>query len=603
MKITLKIPTFSLLLCCITFTSWAGSLQKDVDLLLNKVDPKINMGALVVDLNTGETLYSRNASEPLIPASNMKLFSDAAALLALGPNYRFQTKLSTNASKLDNGVLDGSIYITLPGDPSLTRKDINQLLKELKIWGIQRIEGNVILISDRRHIDPYAPGWMKKDLIYSYGAPLAPMVLDENRLIVTVNPAARVGENAHIEVRPSNHGGITINNEVKTKAKPTGCGLSYIMDANNELTVRGCIGLSQWSAQQGLAIKNPSHYAKAQIKAELTDLGITLDGKVLFGKKPSHALLLAKHGSKPIAQLLADTLKTSDNLYADSLYLHTASVLNGAPVNWGKAQSILKKFLQEETGIQLKNANFTDGSGLSRQDKLSAQQTVELLQFLYARFPLAYEYIAALPVAGRDGTLKKRLKKPTQRGFVRAKTGTMSGIVSLSGYLYTANAHTLAFAIYINKRPETKPSISWRYASLVDALCDFFLKQEPSDQQSKHANTAHERVAFQEQTSQAEHAQRHAKKWRHMELALKRALKGKPVAVLYRGDHLIIDDQSNDANTVLEALKTLNKQYPFAAALEADAAPPKHTSHPPLLWIKTSASPTSRTWTLRDAAG
>ncbi len=185
---------------------------------------------------------------------------------------------------------------------------------------------------------------------------------------------------------------------------------------------------------------------------------------------------------------------------------------------------------------------------------------------------------------------------------MRAKTGTMTGIVSLSGYLYTANAHTLAFAIYINKRPETKPKVAWRYASLVDALCDFFLKQEPSDKPSTTKNTAHERVAFQEQTTQAEHVQRHAKKWRHMELVLKRALKGKPIAILYRGDHLILDDQSPNASHVLQALEALNKQYPFAAALEASTAPPKHSARPSLLWIKTSNSDTSRTWTLRDAA-
>ena len=590
-----------LFFCSLTLPVWAEPAENNIEQLLKRIDSATRLGALVVDLNTGETLYSRNASKAFIPASNMKLFSDAAALLALGPNYRFQTELSTNAHHLENGVLNGSVYLSLPGDPSLSSDDLNHLLAELKTWSIKRIKGNIILVSSRRGINPYAPGWTQKDLIYSYGAPLAPLVLDENRLIVTVNPAARAGEHAVIELRPSNNG-VKLNNEVITQAKAKNCGLSYQMDSNNQLTVKGCIGLGQWSAQQGLAIKNPSIYAKAQIRSELKRLGIHLDGKIKYGKKPAHALLLAKHQSKSISQLLAATLKTSDNLYADSLYLHTAAVLNGSAVNWGSAQSVLKKFLQKETGIKLKKANFTDGSGLSRQDRLTPKQTVELLEFLYSRFPLAYEYIAALPVAGRDGTLKKRLKKPSQKGFVRAKTGTMNGIVSLSGYLYTANAHTLAFAIYINKGEKTKPQVTWRYPSLVDALCDFFLRQHPSEPGVKQKSNAHTRVAFQHHSSQAELAQIHAKKWRHIELALKRALRGKPVAVVYRGDSVVLDDQSKDPNIVWQALQTVNKKYPFSAALTAQTAPSKN-NNPSLLWIQTSTSATSRTWTLRDSAG
>lgn len=596
-------------LCLSAILTWAAPneviqnkpISSEVEQILNRVDPSVNMGALVVDLNTGQTLYSKNADDAFIPASNMKLFSDAAALLALGPNYRFQSELSTDARELEQGVLNGAIYLYLPGDPSFTSEHLKHLFASLNTWGIKEIKGDIIIISDRQHVNPYAPGWTKKDLIYSYGAPLAPLMLNENRLVATVNPAARVGEKALIEITPQSSG-IKLNNEVTTQVKSAGCGLSYIMDKKNQLTVKGCVGLGQWSARQGLAIKNPTRYAKAQIRSILKKQGVNLNGKIKYGKKPEHALLLAKHQSKPISQLVADTLKTSDNLYADSLYLHTASVLNGSPVNWNKAQQLVKNFLQKETGINLSQGNFTDGSGLSRQDKLTASQTVQLLQFLHARFPLAYEYIAALPVAGRDGTLKKRLKKPSQRGFVRAKTGTMTGIVSLSGYLYTVNGHTLAFAIYINKRPETKPEIAWRYPNLVDTMCDYFLRQNPSTPNSQDAKNAHAQVKFQHRKTQAELSLRYAQKWRHIELALKRALKGKPVAVIYRDDHVVLDDQSKDPNTVWHALQLVNRKYPFSAALHAEKAPSKGNIHPSLLWIKTSDSK-NRTWTLRDSAG
>lgn len=593
------LPSFILFI--ITLTSWAVPLNDDIDKMLKQVDPAINLGAQVVDLNTGETLYSRNASKAFIPASNMKLFSNAAALLALGPNYQFITELSTNATHLEQGVLKGSVYLYLPGDPSLTSTDLSTLLAELKTWGIKRIDGNIILVSARYGIKPYGPGWSKKDLDHSYGAPLTPLVLDENRLIVTVNPAARAGQHAFVELNTSNTG-ITLHNEVMTKASTKNCGLGYVMDKNNQLTVRGCIGLGQWSGQQKLAIKNPARYAKAHIRSELKSLGITLNGKIKFGKKPKTALLLGKHKSKSIAGLLEKTLKTSDNLYAESLYLHTAAVLHGSPVSWRKAEPIIKKFIEQETHIAMSHAILKDGSGLSRQDKLTPQQTVELLKFLHNRFPLAYEYISALPVAGRDGTLSKRLKKPSQQGFVRAKTGTMSGIVSLSGYIYTTNAHTLAFAIYINKGSKTKIKTTWRYAPLVDKLCSFFLKQHPNNHHAKNTTDAHARLAYQEHPSQAKIARQQAQKWRHIELALKRALKGQPVAVIYRGDHLLLKDQSRDANTVWNALHSVHQKYPFAVALHARFAPKKRYVVPSLLWIKTSTASPSRTWSIQDSA-
>ena len=591
----------SFILFMIACMSWATPVQSDVENLLRQVDPAINLGALVVDLNTGETLYSRNASKTFIPASNMKLFSDAAALLALGPNYQFTTELSTDATRLDQGVLKGSVYLYLPGDPSLKSEDVTDLLAELKTWGIKRIDGNIILASARHGIHPYAPGWSKKDLTHSYGAPLAPLILDENRLIVTVNPAARAGQNARVELNTSNSG-ITLLNKVVTNTTAKGCGLSYVMDKKNQLTVHGCIGLGQWSGQQKLAIKNPARYAKAHIKSDLHQFSIVLNGKIKFGKKPKSALLLGTHKSKSISGLLEKTLKTSDNLYAESLYLHTAEVLHGSPVSWRKAEPIIKKFIEQETNISMKKAILRDGSGLSRQDQLTPKQTVALLKFLHARFPLAYEYISALPVAGRDGTLSKRLKKPSEQGFVRAKTGTMSGITSLSGYMYTSNAHTLAFAIYINKGPKTKAKTTWRYASLIDRLCSFFLKQTPSNHPKKRALHAHDRIAFQEHPVLIETTRQHTKKWRHIELAIKRALKGKPVAVIYRGDRLLLDDQSGDANTVWSALQSVNKKYPFSVALHGRAAPKKRYATPSLLWIKTSTALPTRTWVIQDSA-
>lgn len=585
-----------LLFCLMTHPLMAAEFQQNTDKLVNQIDPSINMSALVVDLSTGETLYERNASRVLIPASNMKLFSDAAALLVLGPDYRFKTVLGTDASHLENGVLQGSLYLNLPGDPSFTSSHLDALLSELSRWGVTQIKGNVVLVSSHADVDAYPPGWVEKDMMYSYGAPLAPVILDENRLTITVNPNAKIGSPAFIELSNTD-GSIVVDNQVKTASKSQGCGLSYIMDSENHLTVRGCVGAGQWAAIQRIAIRNPLHYAQTQVRARLAHLNISLQGQVLLGKPPEHSLLLATHFSKPISQLMADTLKPSDNLYADSLYLHAAHMLNGSPLNWPAAEPVIKTFLQKQTGVSFNQAVLTDGSGLSRNDRLSAQQTVGLLRYLHAHFPLTYEYIAALPIAGQDGTLQKRLKKPTQQGFVRAKTGTMTGVVSLSGYLYTANAHTLAFALYINRNPKTSPNVSGRYRSLLDGMCDFFLRQKPDDKRVASSLNAHERVSFQQHPNQAEIQRNKQNRWRRLEYAIKQALKDLPVTVLFRNEQLVLQDQASDSKNVWNALQDVRKKYPFSVAVQGQSV----SESKGLLWIKNKANDANRTWTLRDS--
>lgn len=583
-----------------TLVSFA-SIQSGADKLINQVSPSINIGIEVVDLTTGVSLYQRNPSRLFIPASNMKLFSDAAALMVLGPDYRFKNQLSTSSSQIQQGVLKGTLYLRLPGDPSFSRERLATLISALKTWHINRIQGNVIIDSSHAAVSPYAPGWLVEDLPYSYGAPLAPVMIDANRMVVTVNPAGKAGEPAVVEV-DDDSGSIILTNQVKTRDTAKGCGVDFAMDKDNRLTVRGCVGVGQWAVQQKMAIRNPLMYAQGLIKQQLNQANIVLEGSVLLGKTPSGSMLIATDASKSIAQLMADTLKPSDNLYADSLFLHAADKLNGSPVNWNEAQPIIKKFLQQQTGIELKQSVLTDGSGLSRYDRLTPSQTIALLRFLYDRFPLSYEYIAALPVSGRDGTLQRRFKKPEQQDMVRAKTGTMRGVVSLSGYLYTANAHTLAFVIFINNLPGTSPSVSGRYRYLVDALCGYFLQQKPSTNVWAKVFSPQPRIKFQLSPTQAEQQRGRQAKWRRLETVIKQALKGQAVTVIFRGTELILNDNQSDASRVMAALQTLRKKYPFSVALSSKSIPTSAGSAF-VLWTETALLPNDaqRVWTIREA--
>ncbi len=593
MLLTLLVPFF-----CNALS--AQSLQQPIDKIINQVDPNINMGMMVVDLNTGETLYQRHVNQTLIPASNMKLFSDAAALLALGPDYRFQTKLSTDAKVLQKGVLNGSLYLYLPGDPSFTHAHLDILLAQLQSFGIQRIEGNVVIVSDHQSLTPYAPGVVPKDLTYSYGAPTAPLMIDENRVTVTINPSYRISEPAVIEyTAPKNT--FVLDNQVKTTNGK--CGVGVKTTEANHLVVNGCMNMGQGAVQARIPIINPLSYAQSLIRHRLEHIHIQISGQVTTGTLPKGTMLLATHSSKPIKELIADTLKPSDNLYANSLFLHAAQIIYGSPVDWMQAQTVVKNYLQQQTHINMASAVLVDGSGLSRHDQITAEQTVGLLRYLHDRFPLAFEYIAALPIAGQDGTLMKRFRKPTQRGFLRAKTGSMTGIMSLSGYLYTANAHTLAFAIYINTKPGTNPNISGRYRGMVDTLCDFLLQQKPENRQINLTSNAHARVAFQQKPSQTDIIRARHAKWRRIEYAIKHALSNQAVNVVFRNEQLVLIDHGADINKVWSVLQNIRKQYNVSIALKDKAVPSNIQNMTVLMWVDPTPQTTSRTWILREVLG
>lgn len=578
----------------------ATPLERSLHDMINKVDPSINMSMSVVDLNTGRTIFQRNADRILIPASNMKLFSEAATLMALGPDYRFQRQLSTDAAILDNGTLNGSLYLTLPGDPSFTSQDLNALLSSLTSWGIKRIIGNVVLVNKNAGVDPYPPGRDPRDKTHSYGSPIAPIIIDENRLILVVNPGGRVNDPAFIDVSAPKDV-ISINNTVKTSEKPTLSAIGYRLDADNHLTASGAIGNATWAMENKIAILNPLLYAQDLVKSQLKILGVELNGTVVEGSLPVTTLVLDTQISEPLHQLMADTLKPSDNVFADSLFINTASIINGASVNWAEANNVMKQFLQQQTGINLTNSVLIDGSGLSKHDRISAEQTVGLLKYIYNHFPIAYEFIAALPISGHDGTLLRRFNSASQQGLIRAKTGTMTGILSLSGYLSAANGHTLAFAIYINRNPKTPPNVAGRYRSLIDQLCGFLLQQKPGGINSFVLHNPNGRVAFQQTPSQANKQRTIQAQWRGLEMSLRKALQGNLVAVVYKSNELVIKDNNPEINNVANVLINLSKKYPLSIAVQSPDIPKAGSPALRMLWIKTanSNSGTARTWILR----
>jgi serine-type D-Ala-D-Ala carboxypeptidase/endopeptidase (penicillin-binding protein 4) len=589
---------FSLCLWGVASVSQASSVSNAMNNLIRHHDPNVNMGMMVVDLTTGNTLYERQSKQLMVPASNMKLYSQAAAMLALGPEYEIPTRLSTDAKTLSNGRLNGSLYLHMPADPSFSHQALFNLLTQLKSLGIQEITGNVIIQSDLASVTPYAPGMTPKDEQYSYGAPVAPLILDENRLTVIVNPASKVGLPAVVETQ-SPAGVFEIDNQVITKDSPKGCGVSVMMDSMGKIHAKGCVVGGQMALQFKTPIKYPVAYLGEHVRYKLQKMGIAFHGDVKLGQMPASTIELAKHYSKPLSQLMGLTLKPSDNLYANALYLLAANYIRQSPSNWSQAQSAVRQFLQQETAIDMSNAVFGDGAGLSRFNRVTAFQTMSLLTYFYNRFPIAFEYISALPISGQDGTLKRRLNQPFQKGMIRAKTGTMTGIYSLSGYLISKNRHTLAFAIYINRRADGHNRIG-SYRNFIDSICSILLKSEPSNLHrplfyATQANSKSKSITALEMS------RRQQASWRNLEFLLKKQLRSQAVTVVYHPNELVILDRDSHDSVIWNAIKNIKAQRNIGVAVESLQAP--HLGYDSLnfLWVqKPPQEPVSRRWIIRS---
>lgn len=573
-----------LVMCCGSLIAHANSIPGSMQQLIHKTDPNINLGMMVVDLTTGNTLYEHQSRQLFVPASNMKLFSEALAMLAMGTDYQIPTTLSTDAKTLAQGRLNGSLYLHLAPDPSFNHRDLYALFDQLKKWHITELAGDVVVHSDLAVVTPYAPGMTPRDQQFSYGAPVGPVILDENRLSITVNPASSAGQMAVVETA-SPEGVFTIDNQVKTQANPKGCGVSMNFDNLGVLHVRGCVGVGQLALIQRIPVRQPQNFLSAHIRYQLKQMNINWQGQVRYGHMPAKTIQIARHYSPPLQQLMSATLKPSDNLYANSLYLLATNHIRHSPSTWSDAQVAAPNYLKELTHINFDNAVFTDGSGLSHFNKVTPFQTLSLLTYLYTKFPLAYEYISALPISGYDGTLVRRLNRPDQKGLVRAKTGTLVGVYSLSGFLVSKNDHILAFAIYINTRKGTPPQIAGRYRGFIDAATNILIQSQPSN--FHHSLFfAHENPKGKTNLTAEDMARRQVAFWRNLEYALKRELNSKPVTVVFHPQELVIEDHGASDAVIWQVLKKLNNNRPYSVAVESMQSPNIGGDALKVLWLQ-----------------
>lgn len=446
------------------------------------------VGIKVVSLDTGRVLFEENSSKLLRPASNMKLYTIATALDRLTPEFRFVTSVYAQARPDSAGVIKGDLTILGRGDPSLAArfnkgdyfKGIEDLASRIVAAGVKRVEGD--LVGDESYFTgpPYGSGWEWEDLTWYYGAEVSPLTINDNALDLFVKPGPEVGKPATITTGPPDPL-LAITNKVITSAKGTRRSLSVYRGLSEDtITISGSIPIDDPGYIGGIGISHPAMLFVYLLRSSLTQKGVVVTGKsrvIPPSERPvlSTSVTLNKLTSATIPQppttqteiatlqspqfdrIAAQTLKPSQNLYTE-LILRTLGKLTAPPVTADGTETseqlgleAVKAFLKT-VGIRPESLVLDDGSGLSRNDMITAEASVQLLTFM-SRHRFANVFRDALPIAGVDGTLRNRMKNTPAENNLRAKTGSLSSAASLSGYVTTAAGERLAFSIMVNNYP------------------------------------------------------------------------------------------------------------------------------------------------------
>ena len=412
---------------------------------------RASWGIVVEPLDGRGRLVDLNARTLFVPASVAKIVSVATAAEAVGWDYRFATTLLTTGS-VSQGTLFGDLIIVGSGDPSIGGRggsDMSAIVAAVKAAGFGRIEGRIIGDDDALEEPRPQLSWAWDDLGYTTGALFGALNLAENRTVVTVAPGPSAGVPATLSLDPRAVGRTLLNRTVTGAAGMAPLVWPEQRPGEPSLTIAGTIPLGAQPIPLGISTGNPTLWFASVLRNRLIEEGITVTGDavdvddVVPGLDRAEATTLFTHWSPTLAEIARPLLKDSINLYGEAL-MRLNAAQGSFPTNDAALEGLQKRLAAwglPEGGYQL-----VDGSGLSRRDAISPEAIMTILQ----RMSDVPRFLDALPIAGVDGSLASRMQGTVAAGNVRAKTGTMSNIRSLAGYVTTRGGERLAFVIVIN---------------------------------------------------------------------------------------------------------------------------------------------------------
>ncbi|WP_189227631.1 D-alanyl-D-alanine carboxypeptidase/D-alanyl-D-alanine endopeptidase [Saccharothrix coeruleofusca] len=438
----------------------ADPLTADLDRILG--DSRLAasaVGLVVRDAETGDLLYSRSGRTRFQPASTAKLVTSAVALEGLGPEHRWTTDLATTAP-VQGAELMGDLYLRGTGDPTTLAADYDDLAAQLAATGVRTVRG--ALVADDSWFDsvPLGTGWAWDDEPYYYSAQTSALTIapdtdyDSGSVIVQVSPGVAGGP-ARVRVDPP------VDLDIRSTATTASGGSISVQRAHgsNVVHVSGSIAPGAGPQATYISVDDPTALVAGLFRKSLAAKGITVAGGTAFRATPQSARVLATHRSMTLRELLVPFLKLSNNMHAEALIKSLGRKYHGEG-SWPAGVRALESLLPN-LGADPLTMNMFDGSGVSRMDVLSPDLFVGLLRAARAK-PWFQSWYDALPIAGMSdrwvgGTLRNRMAGTAAAGNLRAKTGSMTGISALSGYVTNADGRKLVFSLMLNNFVSSVP--------------------------------------------------------------------------------------------------------------------------------------------------
>ncbi|BBE75535.1 serine-type D-Ala-D-Ala carboxypeptidase [Phytobacter sp. MRY16-398] len=425
----------------------------NVDEYINQLPDGANLALMVQKVGAQEPDIDYHGKQMALPASTQKVITALAALLQLGPDFRFTTTLESKGTVTD-GVLKGDLVARFGGDPTLKRQNIRNMVAILKKSGVQKIEGNVLIDTSIFASHDKAPGWPWNDMTQCFSAPPAAAIVDRNCFSVSLYSAQKPGDLAYIRV--ASYYPVNMFSQVRTLARGASegqyCELDVVPGDLNRFTLTGCLPQRTDPLPLAFAIQDGASYAGAIIKAELKDAGITYTGTLLRQTQVNEpGTVIASTQSAPLHDLLKIMLKKSDNMIADTVFRMIGHAHFGVPGTWRAGSDAVRQILRQQAGVDIGNTIIADGSGLSRHNLIAPATMMQVLQYI-AQHDSELNYISMLPLAGYDGSLQYRagLHEAGVDGKVSAKTGSLQGVYNLAGFITTASGQRMAFVQYLS---------------------------------------------------------------------------------------------------------------------------------------------------------
>jgi D-alanyl-D-alanine carboxypeptidase/D-alanyl-D-alanine-endopeptidase (penicillin-binding protein 4) len=407
------------------------------------------IAALVIDRDSGETLYAHDPDDALVPASNMKVFTALAALSALGPTHHFETGIRADAAPDAEGAVQ-NLYVMGGGDPALTSEDVWRLAADLRREGLRRVRGDIVLDASRFDDQRWHPSWGKVSA-RAYHAPVSALTVNYGSFAVEVAPGGAPGEPLRVVVDPPvpflqlvNRGqtlGPKTRAELVVDRRPAADG--------EQVVVSGGVRVGSAPKAYPRSVLDPVRYAGAVLKMQLEANGVVVDGGIVRGAAPSGSAELLAFEGKSLGEIVRLFVKYSNNTIAESLVkdIGLAEAPDAGPATWSRGLAAMRSEL-EGLGLEMDRITMVDGSGLSYGNKVPPRVLVHALVVGERSFRFGPEFVAALPIAAADGTLEKRAEGAAYG--VRAKTGLLTRVTGLSGFGSRPDGRVAVFSILVN---------------------------------------------------------------------------------------------------------------------------------------------------------